>query len=494
MKEPQHPKNIPGNVPATQLSPCATAKTAFDRIALLYDKDLEAMKKRFDAYASGHLKPEKKGPVYPYLCADIPAKTVSAPITSTLAFGKITVPGLYGTTLTAPRLFEDYLVEQMELLIKNYDAKLYVGRSHIEIPLPFALERAEADLSKEQRQQFQRYFKMPNLAATNDQLVDGRHEVNPESPSPLSLFTAERIDYSLHRLRHYTATDPAYFQRFVIFTNYQRYVDEFLAFGKKEIQADHYEMFVEPGNRITTKTEDPSIGALTKLPQMPAYHLVRKGKTGITLVNIGIGPSNAKTATDHIAVLRPHVWLMVGHCGGLRSTQRLGDYVLAHAYLRDDRVLDRALPVEIPLPTIAEVQLALAHAVTEVTDLKGTVIKNRLRTGTVVTTDDRNWELRYDELALRFDQSRAIGIDMESATIAANGYRFRVPYGTLLCVSDRPLHGEIKLPGMANAFYEESVSQHFQIGIRALELLRDEALAGTLHSRKLRSFNEPAFR
>jgi AMP nucleosidase len=95
---------------------------------------------------------------------------------------------------------------------------------------------------------------------------------------------------------------------------------------------------------------------------------------------------------------------------------------------------------------------------------------------------------------MRFNQSRAIAIDMESATIAANGYRFRVPYGTLLCVSDRPLHGEIKLPGMADAFYEERVSQHLEIGIRALELLRKEADNGTLHSRKLRSFTEPAFR
>ena len=82
----------------------------------------------------------------------------------------------------------------------------------------------------------------------------------------------------------------------------------------------------------------------------------------------------------------------------------------------------------------------------------------------------------------------------EEATLAANGYRFRVPYGTLLCVSDRPLHGEIKLPGMADTFYEERVGQHLQIGIRALELLRKEAHAGTLHSRKLRSFTEPAFR
>ena len=227
---------------------------------------------------------------------------------------------------------------------------------------------------------------------------------------------------------------------------------------------------------------------------MPAYHLVQENGQGITLINIGVGPSNAKTVTDHLAVLRPHVWLMIGHCGGLRASQRLGDYVLAHGYLRDDQVLDEMLPTAIPIPPLAEVQLALAQAVAEVTGVHGQTLKERLRTGTVVTTADRNWELRFEQLSMRFNQSRAIAIDMESATIAANGYRLRVPYGTLLCVSDRPLHGEIKLPGMADAFYEERVSQHLEIGIRALELLRKEADAGTLHSRKLRSFTEPAFR
>jgi len=221
---------------------------------------------------------------------------------------------------------------------------------------------------------------------------------------------------------------------------------------------------------------------------------VQPHSQGITLVNIGVGPSNAKTITDHLAVLRPHVWLMVGHCGGLRANQRLGDYVLAHAYLRDDQVLDDMLPREIPVPPIAEVQVALTRAVSEITGGEGQVLKERLRTGTVVTTGDRNWELRFAEQARRFNQSRAIAIDMESATIAPTGYRFRVPYGTLLCVSDRPLHGEIKLPGMADTFYEERVSQHLQIGIRALDLIRKEAEAGTLHSRKLRSFTEPAFR
>jgi AMP nucleosidase len=190
--------------------------------------------------------------------------------------------------------------------------------------------------------------------------------------------------------------------------------------------------------------------------------------------------------------MRPEVWLMIGHCGGLRPSQTIGDYVLAHAYLRDDHVLDDLLPVEVPLPAIAEIQQALFDAACEVTGEEPQQLKHRLRTGTVVTTDDRNWELRYTLSALRFNQSRAVAIDMESATVAAQGYRFRVPYGTLLCVSDKPLHGEIKLPGQANAFYERAISQHLRIGVETLKILKEAG--GTLHSRKLRSFDEPPFR
>ncbi|MFM2372879.1 MAG: hypothetical protein RIS85_2601, partial [Pseudomonadota bacterium] len=211
-----------------------------------------------------------------------------------------------------------------------------------------------------------------------------------------------------------------------------------------------------------------------------------------TLVNIGVGPSNAKTICDHLAVLRPEAWLMIGHCGGLRPTQKIGDYVLAHAYLRDDHVLDPVLPPEIPIPAIAEVQVALQRAAEMVSGEGGTDLKKRMRTGTIVTTDDRNWELRYTHSARRLSLSRAVGIDMESATIAAQGYRFRVPYGTLLCVSDKPLHGEIKLPGQANRFYEEAIAAHLAIGTTACDLLRKEG--PRLHSRKLRAFNEPPFR
>ena len=312
------------------------------------------------------------------------------------------------------------------------------------------------------------------------------------------------MDYSLQRLRHYTGTLPAYFQKFVLFTNYQFYIDEFIKLGHEIMGRsaqgeDDYVAFVEPGNLVLRRAGAPSepgdeLGSpLPRLPQMPGYHLVRKDGSGISMVNIGVGPANAKTITDHIAVLRPHAWLMLGHCAGLRNTQELGDYVLAHGYVREDHVLDEDLPLWVPIPPLAEVQVAIEAAVAEVTQLTGHDLKRVMRTGTVASTDNRNWELLPQRTPeRRFSQSRAVALDMESATIAANGFRFRVPYGTLLCVSDKPMHGEIKLPGMANAFYRERVDQHLRIGIRAVEMLRELGV-DKLHSRKLRSFAEVAF-
>ena len=303
------------------------------------------------------------------------------------------------------------------------------------------------------------------------------------------------MDFSLARLKHYTGTPPEHVQQYVLFTNYNRYVEEFVRYGLSQLGKGRYTALSTPGVVATAGTVDAA-RAIEEAPwrtkQMPAYHLMSEDGTGITLVNIGVGPSNAKTICDHLAVLRPQAWLMIGHCGGLRPSQSIGDYVLAHAYLRDDHVLDDVLPVEIPIPPIAEVQQALVRGAEIVSGESGEALKRRLRTGTVVTTDDRNWELRYTLSALRFNLSRAVAIDMESATIAAQGYRFRVPYGTLLCVSDKPLHGEIKLPGQANKFYEQAISQHLMIGMATVDVLREEG--SRLHSRKLRAFDEPPFR
>ncbi|KAB0679919.1 AMP nucleosidase [Aureimonas leprariae] len=423
-----------------------------------------------------------------------------ARIDSRLPFGHVPTPGAYATTVTRPDLFENYLTEQLALLIRNHERPVIVSDGQTPIPLHFAfpegshVDGASADrLAKPLRD----LFDVPDLGSTDDRIVNGNFEPRPGEPMPLAPFTAQRVDYSLHRLSHYTATSPQHFQNYVLFTNYQFYIDEFCALGREAMRNGGmgYESFVEPGNLITYAGHgEPTSGLpAPRMPQMPTYHLTKAEGAGITMVNIGVGPSNAKTITDHIAVLRPHAWLMLGHCAGLRNTQALGDYVLAHAYVREDHVLDADLPVWVPIPPLAEVQVALEQAVAEITGLSGYELKKIMRTGTVATIDNRNWELRdQTEPVERLSQSRAVALDMESATIAANGFRFRVPYGTLLCVSDKPLHGELKLPGMATEFYKRQVAQHLQIGIRTMEKLA-EMPPERLHSRKLRSFFEPAF-
>ncbi|MEY3985521.1 MAG: hypothetical protein RLZ59_966 [Pseudomonadota bacterium] len=412
------------------------------------------------------------------------------------SFGRLPAPGHYVTSVTKPSLFGDYLAEQIDILIADYGVVVEAREGRQEIPFPYVLD-AGTEFGDVRAIDLARWFPSTELSAIGDEIADGLLTADPSLPHPLSLFDGLRTDFSLARLRHYTGTPPEHVQRYVLFTNYHRYVDEFVRWACSQLgNGSGYTMLSCPGGvTVTDQTEDPLSSVADsawRRHQMPAWHLCAPDKSGITLVNIGVGPSNAKTITDHLAVLRPEAWLMIGHCGGLRASQRIGDFVLAHAYLRDDHVLDDLLPPEIPIPPIAEVQLAMAKAAEIVSGESAEALKARLRTGTIVTTDDRNWELRYSKSALRFSQSRAIGIDMESATIAAQGYRFRVPYGTLLCVSDKPLHGELKLPGQANRFYERAIAEHLLIGIEACRQLKAEG--AKLHSRKLRAFNEPPFR
>lgn len=415
------------------------------------------------------------------------------------AFGRLNQPGRYAISVARPHLYRAYLEEQLGFLVTDYQVEISVGPSPSEIPYPYVLDGSDdLRLDSVHTAELGRWFPTTELSHIGDEIADGIWIQAPDAPRPLSLFDGPRVDFSLARLRHYTGTPAEHTQRYILFTNYVRYVDEFVRWAVEELGREDspYEALSAPGGIHVTK-DTPDAEALVangtwRKHQMPAYHLIAKDGLGVTLVNIGVGPSNAKTICDHLAVLRPEAWLMIGHCGGLRPSQTIGDYVLAHAYLRDDHVLDDVLPVEIPIPAIAEVQQAMFNAALRVTAEDPQDLKRRLRTGTVVTTDDRNWELRFAQSALRFNQSRAVAIDMESATVAAQGYRFRVPYGTLLCVSDKPLHGEIKLPGQANSFYERAISQHLRIGIETLSILREEG--DRLHSRKLRSFDEPPFR
>jgi AMP nucleosidase len=482
------------------MTPETEAARIVERLDLEYGRSVEALRAALKTFLASGLAPDPEARaggafVYPELRLAWPPGKPFPRIGR--AYARMSTPGDYAVTVTRPGLFRTYLVEQLSLLIRDFGVELEVGRSDQEIPFPYVLDAADFPAADISVAEIARHFPSTELAYIGDEVADGLWAPALEEARPLALFDGLRTDFSLARLAHYCGTPAEHVQQYILFTNYHRYVDEFVAWACAQVSKDGpYTALSAAGHVVVTAdTKDPLrvvADAAWRRHQMPAYHLMAEGRAGVTLVNIGVGPSNAKTITDHLAVLRPQAWIMIGHCGGLRGSQTIGDYVLAHAYLRDDHVLDAVLPPEVPIPPIAEIQVALSRAAEEVTGESGEMLKRRLRTGTVVTTDDRNWELRFSSNALRFNQSRAVAIDMESATIAGQGYRFRVPYGTLLCVSDKPLHGELKLPGQANTFYERSIGQHLQIGLAVVDRLRSEGPA--LHSRKLRSFDEPPFR
>jgi AMP nucleosidase len=479
-----------------------TPAAAVDQLIELHKNATNALRASLELYFKQKTPPsaaQKTEFCYPEL--RVTYSTTGLQPSISRAYAKFQGPGTYTSTITQPAHFRRYLIEQLNHLVNDYDAKIEVAKSDQQIPYPYVLDKGnEFGSGNISVAELALHYPTPDLALVGDEIADGLWEKKPGQHLPLSLFDAVRIDYSLKRLQHYTGTHWGQVQPWILLTNYHRYVDQFIRWSLEQLALDGpYEALHLPGGKSISRNMPAAEieEIITSSPwhrfQMPAYHLSRRdGEGGVTLANIGVGPSNAKNMTDHLAVLRPHCWLMIGHCGGLRHSQRIGDYVLAHAYLRQDHILDSVLPPEIPIPALAEIQVALQNAAASVTGEKGEALKSRLRTGTVVTNDDRNWELRWTQERKRINLSRAIAIDMESGTLAAQGYRFRVPYGTLLCVSDKPLHGEIKLPGAANAFYDRAVGEHLLIGLAALDELRGER--SRLHSRKLRSFDETPFR
>jgi AMP nucleosidase len=274
----------------------------------------------------------------------------------------------------------------------------------------------------------------------------------------LFLFEPERMALSIDRLQHYTGTPAEMFQRYVLLTNYDWHVSEFRA-------------------ALPDSTGPDSDGR-----QMPAWHHVRPGQAGLTMVNIGVGPSNAKTLTDHLAVLRPDLVLMIGHCGGLRNHQEIGDLVLATAFLRDDRVLDDVLPLSVPVISNHTLNTLLLEELTS----RGL----RVRMGIVFTTANRNWEMQLATVSERLRLSRTVAVDMESATVAANGFRYRIPTATLLAVSDKPFHGRPKLSADAARFYAATRRQHVEIAIAVAQRVAG-LYPGGLPTADIRSADEP---
>ena len=384
-----------------------TASEALDRLEALYESALAALRTAISDYISDGKLPDvgarAKGLfAYPQLSVSWDGKFRDH--LRTRAYGRFSRTGQYSTTIARPALFREYLSEQLTLLETEYGASFEVTPSQQEMPYPFVIDGSDLILDRTMTAGLAQHFPTTDLAQIGDGITDGLETGGDFFP--LSHFDALRTDFSLARLKHYTGTPAEHIQPYILFTNYSRYVDEFVSWACEQIldpNSPYEALSCAGGSYITAETADPektTSDLAWKKHQMPAYHLISANGQGITLVNIGVGPSNAKTICDHLAVLRPHVWLMIGHCGGLRESQSIGDYVLAHAYLRDDHVLDAVLPPDIPIPSIAEVQRALYDATKAVSGMPGEEVKQRLRTGTVVTSDDRNWELRFSASAL----------------------------------------------------------------------------------------------
>ena len=465
-----------------------TVDEAIDRLVELYESSCQLARESlksgdYDAYR--HV-------VYPKIVVDV---REWRPIDRSQPFGYVDEAGRYSATLSKPHIIRDYLHEQLTRLTENYPCDIFVGQSSLRIPPEYI--RDVGDTSEARRAgDVADAIPRPTLDEVHDAIIDGDWDASHGEEKPLFHFGPQRFDIACARIEHYTGVEIDTVQKFILFTNYAMHTTEFVRFGLSQLAQEDSRYTAMVLLNGETLHSDDAVNVdyeqltLTSRFQMPRFDLVTAAGDGITMINIGVGPSNAKTITDCLAVLRPEAWIMIGHCAGLDGRMRIGDLILGNAYQRQDNLLDGYVGSHNPIPAIPEVQRMLEASVDEIYGTNKTL----MRTGTVLSTDDRNWEWRTSrQLWEWLKASTAVAVDMESCTIAANGYRYRVPYGTLLSVSDLPLHAVPKLPAQAQAFYSNSKEAHVMCAVRTVEQLADNPQR--LHTRKLRrTIGEVPFR
>ncbi|AWB83128.1 AMP nucleosidase [Corynebacterium liangguodongii] len=452
-----------------------------DKLIELYEASCELARRAIpagdaDAY---------EGVRYPKIAVKI---ATWVPVDRREPFGYVDEAGTYSAALSRPDLMAPYLRSQLGALCANYDAVIEVGYSEIRIPPEYI---RGVDGLAEVRANNPAGVPRPTLDDVHDGIIDGEWESFHGAEKPLFHFGPQRFDIACARIEHYTGIEVDTVQRYILFTNYAMHTREFVAFGLRAMEKpdSRYTRLVLPSGEVEPG-EDPDDIDLGSPRQMPRYDLVTDDGDGITMINIGVGPSNAKTITDCLAVLRPEAWIMIGHCAGLDARMRIGDLILGNAYERHDNLLDSHIRRDQPIPAVPEIQRTLEKTVEKIYGEDPSL----MRTGTVLSTGDRNWEWKTpQELWNWLRGSTATAVDMESCTIAANGYRYRVPYGTLLAVSDLPLHAVPKLPAGAQAFYSNSKEAHVMCAVKAMEKLAKHP--ERLRTRKLRrTIGEVPFR
>src|SRR6476660_7177148 len=185
---------------------------------------------------------------------------------------------------------------------------------------------------------------------------------------------------------------------------------------------------------------------------------------GITLINFGMGSPNAATMMDLLSAIMPKAVLFLGKCGGLKRKNQLGDLVLPIAAIRGEGTSNDYLLPEVPALPAFSLQRAVS-----------TVIRDLgldYWTGTIYTTNRRVWE-HDGEFKDYLRRTRAMAIDMETATIFAAGFANRIPTGALMLVSDQPMVPEgVKTEASDRKVTDIYVQRHIEIGVEALRLIR----------------------
>jgi AMP nucleosidase len=235
-------------------------------------------------------------------------------------------------------------------------------------------------------------------------------------------------------LPRYTGLSPEKFGKYILLTNFQRYV----------------ELFAQKFN-VPVDGEERNMPSATS--------------NDITILNFGMGSPNAATVMDLLSAVAPSAVLFLGKCGGLKISNNVGDLILPIAAIRHDGTSDDYLPPEVPALPAFNLQRAVS-----------TSIRDHGRdyyTGVVFTTNRRVWE--YDNRFKKYlKRTRAMAIDMETATIFITGFANQIPTGALLLVSDQPMISTgVKTDASDRSVTEKFVDEHVQIGIDAMKLLRD---------------------
>ncbi len=208
---------------------------------------------------------------------------------------------------------------------------------------------------------------------------------------------------------------------------------------------------------FSEKYKVPIIGKDKPMPSVSAE--------GITLINFGMGSPNAATIMDLLSAVDVKAVLFLGKCGGLKKKNKLGDLILPIAAIRSEGTSDDYLPVEVPALPAFNLQRAVSSVIVKE--------EREYWTGTVFTTNKRVWE--YDERFKRYLQkTRAMAIDMETATIFTVGFANEIPSGALLLVSDQPMISSgVKTSESDSLITSEFVIQHLEIGVKSLHEIKN---------------------